>query len=208
MSQETYAQRRTKQHEIAQKCTNRCEFVRHVIPQSEVLAKFSQETGEKRGEHFTKYFTDIRPSISRENGRKKVHENSSTFSTVHQIKFLDCCNSGRCRAQEFAQRDARSTPLYLTRLWSSLPVQELFQHLLQRSTFVHRRGPKIWEAKFTPQIWGVNLQKSLVLQCYQACKILESLNGGLSKWGLKATLCNLRTIVYNCALSWPFCAPF
>ena len=24
------------------------------------------------------------------------------------------------------------------------------------------------------------------------------------KWGLKATLCNLRTIVYNCALLWPF----
>ena len=24
------------------------------------------------------------------------------------------------------------------------------------------------------------------------------------KWGLKATLCNLRTVVYNCALSWPF----
>ena len=26
---------------------------------------------------------------------------------------------------------------------------------------------------------------------------------GKSKWGLKATLCNLRTIVYNCALLWP-----
>ena len=24
------------------------------------------------------------------------------------------------------------------------------------------------------------------------------------RWGLKATLCNLRTFVYNCALLWPF----
>ena len=24
------------------------------------------------------------------------------------------------------------------------------------------------------------------------------------KWGLKATLCNLRAIVYNCPLLWPF----
>ena len=31
---------------------------------------------------------------------------------------------------------------------------------------------------------------------------------GALKWGLKATLCNLRTIVYNCALLWPFWAPF
>ena len=29
---------------------------------------------------------------------------------------------------------------------------------------------------------------------------------GALKWGLKATLCNLRTIVYNCALLWPFWA--
>ena len=31
---------------------------------------------------------------------------------------------------------------------------------------------------------------------------------GALKWGLKATLGNLRTIVYNCALLWPFWAPF
>ena len=24
------------------------------------------------------------------------------------------------------------------------------------------------------------------------------------KWGLKATLCNVRTIIYNCAHLWPF----
>ena len=27
---------------------------------------------------------------------------------------------------------------------------------------------------------------------------------GALKWGLKATLCKARTIVYNCALLWPF----
>ena len=31
---------------------------------------------------------------------------------------------------------------------------------------------------------------------------------GACKWGLRGTLCNLRTIVYNCALLWPFWAPF
>ena len=31
---------------------------------------------------------------------------------------------------------------------------------------------------------------------------------GALKWGLKATLCNLCTIVYNCALLSPFWAPF
>ena len=31
---------------------------------------------------------------------------------------------------------------------------------------------------------------------------------GALKWGLKATLSNLRAIVYNCALLWPFGAPF
>ena len=40
-----------------------------------------------------KHFADFRPSIYRENGRKKFHEKSSTFSTVHQIKFFHCCNS-------------------------------------------------------------------------------------------------------------------
>ena len=64
------------------------------IPQSEVLAKFFEEIGEKCGEILAKFFADFRPSISRENSRKKFHEKSSTFSTVHQIKFFHCCNSG------------------------------------------------------------------------------------------------------------------
>ena len=70
------------------------------IPQSEVLAKFFEEIGEKFGEILAKFFADFRPSISRENGRKKFHEKSSTFSTVHQIKFFHCCNSGGLGAQE------------------------------------------------------------------------------------------------------------
>ena len=36
----------------------------------------------------------------------------------------------------------------------------------------------------------------------------ESLNGGSQMGGLKATLCNVRTVVYNCALLSPFWAPF
>ena len=31
---------------------------------------------------------------------------------------------------------------------------------------------------------------------------------GAFKWGLKATLGKFRTIVHNCALSWPSWAPF
>ena len=72
------------------------------IPQSEVLAKFFEEIGEKCGEILAKVFADFRPSISRENGRKKFHEKSSTFSTVHQIKFFHCCNSGGLGAQALA----------------------------------------------------------------------------------------------------------
>ena len=41
-----------------------------------------------------------------------------------------------------------------------------------------------------------------MLNC-QIVPALPSYRGAL-KWGLKATLCNLRTIVHNCALSWPF----
>ena len=70
------------------------------IPQSEVLAKFFEEVGEKCGEILAKFFADFRPSISKENGRKKIHEKSSTFSTVHQIKFFHCCNSGGLGAQD------------------------------------------------------------------------------------------------------------
>ena len=68
-------------------------YIRPVFPQSEVLVKFVQETGEKCSEHLAKTFADFRPSISRESVRKTFHEKSSTFSTLHQIKFFHCCNS-------------------------------------------------------------------------------------------------------------------
>ena len=76
-------------------------YVVPAIPQSEVLAKFFEEIGEKCGEILAKFFADFRPSISRENGRKKFHEKSSTFATAHQIKFFHCCNSGGLGAQRY-----------------------------------------------------------------------------------------------------------
>ena len=69
------------------------------IPQSEVLAKFFEEIGEI----LAKFFADFRPSISRENGCKKFHEKSATFSTVHQLKFFHCCHSGGLGAQRFLE---------------------------------------------------------------------------------------------------------
>ena len=45
-----------------------------VIPQSKVLAQFLQETGENCGELSAKFFADFRPSISRDNRRKKFHK--------------------------------------------------------------------------------------------------------------------------------------
>ena len=68
-------------------CVCVCVF-RPVFPQSEVLVKFVQETGEKCGENLAKNFADFRPSISRENVRKKCHEESSTFSPLHHQKVL------------------------------------------------------------------------------------------------------------------------
>ena len=41
------------------------EMIRPAIPQSEVLAKFVQEMGEKYGEDSVNVFADFRPSIHR-----------------------------------------------------------------------------------------------------------------------------------------------
>ena len=87
-----------RQVHISQGRSSSCTLV-PATPQSEVLAKFFEEIGEKCGEILAKFFADFRPSISRENGRKNIHEKSSTFSTVHQIKFFHCCNSGGLGAQ-------------------------------------------------------------------------------------------------------------
>ena len=81
-----------------------CRCIVPAIPQSEVLAKLFKEIGEKRGEILAKFFADFRPSISRENGCEKFHEKSSTFSTVHQIKFFHCCNSGGLGAQSMQNK--------------------------------------------------------------------------------------------------------
>ena len=83
------------------KAAGKRHFLVPAIPQSEVLAKFFEEIGETCGDILAKFFADSRPSISRENGRKTFHEKSSTFSTVHQIKFFHCCNSGGLGAQHF-----------------------------------------------------------------------------------------------------------
>ena len=52
------------------------------VPQSEIGATFLacqfQKTGEKCGEIVVHIFTDFRPFISREDGRKEFHANSST----------------------------------------------------------------------------------------------------------------------------------
>ena len=44
-------------------------------------------------------FADFCPSIARENGHKKSHKKSSTFSKVRQIKFFHCI-SGNWGAQQ------------------------------------------------------------------------------------------------------------
>ena len=97
-------------------------------PQSEVLAKFFEEIGEKCGELLAKFFADFRPSISRENGRKKIHEKSSTFSTVHQIKFFHCCNSGGLGAQEKAVPD--------NKIWKTASHGSV--------SSISRSGPLLW----------------------------------------------------------------
>ena len=70
----------------------RTEFMRHKSSESEILAKCFADVGEKRGEHLAKLFADFRPSISRQSGRKKFHEKSSTKfpSRETTLKFFHC----------------------------------------------------------------------------------------------------------------------
>ena len=67
---------------------------RPAIPQSEVLAKFVQETGEKCGEHLAKIFAHFGPSFSRENGRRKFHEKSSTFPQCTKLSSFTAATLG------------------------------------------------------------------------------------------------------------------
>ena len=83
---------RNAQHKVHERRRNSTERnitsnKRPVIPQSEVLAKFVQETGEKCGETSAKTIADFRVSVSRKKARKKFHEKNFDISTVHQIEF-------------------------------------------------------------------------------------------------------------------------
>ena len=65
------------------------------IPQSEVLAKFFEELGEKCGEILAKFFADFRPSISRENGRKKFHSQIPRhFPRCNKLSFFTAATLG------------------------------------------------------------------------------------------------------------------
>ena len=57
-------------------------------PESEILAKFFADMGEKCGEKMAKFFADFRPSISKKSGCKKFHEKSATNSAGCEIKFF------------------------------------------------------------------------------------------------------------------------
>ena len=91
-------------------------FLHLQSPRAKFWRTFLQGTGEKCGEILTFFFifADFRPSISRENGRKKCHENSSTSprnsstsSTVHHVKFLHSCNSGSSLSEQHSQNSKR-----------------------------------------------------------------------------------------------------
>ena len=50
-------------------------FFMRKSPESEILAKFFTDMGEKCGEKMAKIFADFRPSISRKSGRKHFTKN-------------------------------------------------------------------------------------------------------------------------------------
>ena len=57
-------------------------------PESEILAKFFDDMGDKCGEKMAKFFADVRPSISKKSGRKKLHQKLATNSAGREIKFF------------------------------------------------------------------------------------------------------------------------
>ena len=63
-------------------------FVMPKSGKSEVLAKCFADMGEKCGEHFSKNFADVRPSISRRSGRKKFHKKMFTNSASRETKLF------------------------------------------------------------------------------------------------------------------------
>ena len=57
-------------------------------PESEIMAKFFADMGEKCGERMATFFADFRPSSSRKSGRKKLHEKLATNSPGCEIKLF------------------------------------------------------------------------------------------------------------------------
>ena len=57
-------------------------------PESEILANFFADMGEKCGERMAKIFADFRPSISRKSGRETFHEKLATNSAGREITFF------------------------------------------------------------------------------------------------------------------------
>ena len=53
-------------------------------------------------------------------------------------------------------------------------------------------------------IEGQPCEPNLRIENVAICDLVRKVQMGALKWGLKATPCNLCTIVCNCALSWPF----
>ena len=74
--------------------------VRPVTPQAKFWRNLCKRRAKSTANIWRKNVADFRPSISRQNGRKKFHEKSSTFSTVHRIEFFHCCNFGKWGPQK------------------------------------------------------------------------------------------------------------
>ena len=74
-------------------------------PGSETQAKILADIGEKRGKNLAKTVADFCPSISRQSGRKKFHEKSSTICTSHETTFVHRETLGIGRPNPVATKD-------------------------------------------------------------------------------------------------------
>ena len=108
-------------------------------PESEILANFFADMGEKCGEHLAKNFADFRQSISRKSGRKKFNEKSSTKSTSHETKILSPRDSGSLGAQGLS-------PETLLQFLGMCPSKTAFVH--RNVHFAAGKGIVLEEAAF------------------------------------------------------------
>ena len=113
--------------------------------ESEILAKFFADMGEKFGEKMAKLFADFRPSISRKSGRKKFHEKLATNSAGREKKkvfhretlgawgrkmfclarlFLNNCLK-RCLGAYYWPASVR--PIFTVRFWNFFSKSALHQ---------------------------------------------------------------------------------